>query len=298
MRPVTLACICALVAATGAGAQNPAPTAPQPTASMEFEVASIKRNTSDRPTMTGPPPNPASGQITLTRIPARFLATRAYPGLTAPVVVEGLPGWADSEYYDVTVKFRPGATPAEQAEMWKRLLSERMKLAAHYEMRTRRAYNLVIARADRRLGPDLKPSTLDCPPPEPGVRPEPPPPELMAALRPGATMTPDIEQRLMSRCRSTFNAGNTSYGGAVPIDTLIMSLGLGGRLDGPVVNKTGLEGLYSFKLTFHRSPTPPGPDDPPSLFTALQDQLGLKLEATTMESRILVVDHIERPTEN
>jgi uncharacterized protein (TIGR03435 family) len=298
MRHLILACACAAVAATGADAQSPAQT-PQIAASAEFEVASIKRNTSDRPTMMGgPPPSPARGQIALTWIPARFLATRAYPDLTAPIVVDGLPPWADSEHYDVTVKFRPGATLAEQAVMWKRLLSERMKLAAHYETRTRRAYNLVVARADRRLGPDLKPSTLDCPPPEPGVRPELPPPELMAAIRPGATITPDIEQRLMSRCRSTFTAGNTSYGGALPIDGLIMSLGLGGRLDGPVVNKTGLEGLYSFKLTFHRSLNPPGPDDPPSLFTALQDQLGLKLEPTMTEGRILVVDHIERPTEN
>lgn len=272
--------------------------APLSSQSLEFEVASIKRNTSATPTPTGPLPSPSSGQLTLTWIPARFLATRAYPDLTTPIVVEGLPAWADSERYDVTVRFRPGSTPSEQAEMWQTLLADRMKLQAHYETRSRAAYNLVLARADGRLGPDLKPSTLDCPPPVPGSRPEPPPPELMNAIRPGAVVTAETEKLLMSRCRSTFTAGNTSYAGAIGIDGVIMSVGMGSRLDRPVINKTGLEGLYSMKLTFHRSANPPGPDDPPSIFTALQEQLGLKLEPTTIEGQILVIDHIERPTEN
>ena len=124
MRLVALACVCALVMATGAGAQDPAQTAPSTVASTEFEVASIKRNTSATPMPTGPPPAAASGQITLSWIPARFLATRAYPDLTTPFIVEGLPAWADSERYDVAVKFRPGATASEQAQMWKALLAD------------------------------------------------------------------------------------------------------------------------------------------------------------------------------
>jgi hypothetical protein len=96
---------------------------------LEFEVASIRRNTSDRPTPTaGPPPTAASGQLTLNWIPARFLATRAYPDLTTPVIVEGLPGWAETERYDVTVKFPPGATASDQAAMWRTLLAERSDL--------------------------------------------------------------------------------------------------------------------------------------------------------------------------
>src|SRR4051812_24003011 len=87
---------------------------------LEFEVASIKRNTSDRPAaISGPPPGANTGQLTIGWIPARFLPTRAFPDLTTPLVVEGLPAWADSERWDVSVRFRPGATATEQAAMWK-----------------------------------------------------------------------------------------------------------------------------------------------------------------------------------
>jgi uncharacterized protein (TIGR03435 family) len=72
-----------------------------------------------------------------------------------------------------------------------------------------------------------------------------------------------------------------------------------GRLDRQVLDATGLPGEYAFKLTFAPPPPgPPSPDDPPTLFTALPDQLGLKLESTTVESPVLVIDHIERPSEN
>src|SRR5689334_11519721 len=90
---------------------------------LDFEVASIKRNTSGVPRSV--PATPTSGQITLSAIPARFLAMRAYPDLTNPAVIEGLPVWAGTERYDVTVKFRPGASTAEQVAMWKTLLADR-----------------------------------------------------------------------------------------------------------------------------------------------------------------------------
>jgi uncharacterized protein (TIGR03435 family) len=263
----------------------------------EFEVASIKRNTSDRPT-AGPPSTPASGQLVLNWMPAKFLVTRAYPELTTPLVVEGAPGWADSEHWDVVVKFRSGASADEQAQMWKTLLTDRMKLAAHYETRSRQAYNLVVARPDGRLGPQLKPSTLDCPEPDP-TKPRPrPSPELLNAMAPGATITPAAEQSMMSQCGFSLTSGSTTYAGAIPIQAVVQALMLRARLDRPIIDKTGLQGLYSVKLTFYNSPNPPGPDDPPSVFTALQEQLGLKLEPVTVDGRVLVIDHLERPTEN
>jgi uncharacterized protein (TIGR03435 family) len=280
--------------------------------SLEFEVASIKRNTNATPTPTsGPPPSPGSGQMTIAWIPARFLATRAYPDLTTPIIVEGLPAWADSERYDVTVKFRPGATAAEQAEMWKTLLADRMKLQAHYETRLRPAYKLVFARADRRFGPQLKPSSLNCPPADSTTRQQPSleaRDAMMATIRERRAATPQEEAALLSQCRGTFNAWNTIYAGATEIRGLIQSLSLFHRLDRPVINETGLEGLYSVKLwaeppgmappTGNGAAGVPTLADAPSIFSALQDQLGLKLEPTTIEGRVLVVDHIERPTEN
>ena len=71
------------------------------------------------------------------------------------------------------------------------------------------------------------------------------------------------------------------------------------RLDRPIVDDPHVEGFYDATLTYSRpSPNPPGPDDPPLIFTAVQDQLGLKFEPATLEDEVVVVDHIERPTEN
>jgi uncharacterized protein (TIGR03435 family) len=264
-------------------------------APLEFEVASIKRDMNDRPPVS-PPSAPASGQLVLNWIPAKFLATRAYPDLTTPLIVEGAPGWADSEHWDVVVKFRPGASADEQTQMWKTLLTDRMKLAAHYETRSRQAYNLVVARPDGRLGPQLKPSTANCPEPDPSKPPPRPSRETLNAMAPGQTITPEAEQALMSQCGFSLRSGDTTYAGAIPIQSLVQGLSVSARLDRPIVDKTGLQGLYSVKLSF--SAGTPGPDGPPSVFTALQEQLGLKLEPVTIEGKILVIDHMERPTEN
>ena len=95
-------------------------------------------------------------------------------------------------------------------------------------------------------------------------------------------------------------AANTTYAGAVTMQQLVMALRLGGITE-PIEDHTGLEGLYSVKLTFARQTTlsvQPTVDDAPSIFVALREQLGLKLEPATVKSQAVVVDHIERPSEN
>ena len=129
--------------------------------SPEFEVASIKRNTTNQ-FATGPLPNPATGLVSLINVTARTIVLRAYPVQTFPIQVVGLPSWAESERYDVVAQGKAGATPEEQQQMWRALLTDRMKLAAHYEPREQRSWDLVFARSDHRLGPQIKPSTLDC----------------------------------------------------------------------------------------------------------------------------------------
>jgi uncharacterized protein (TIGR03435 family) len=279
-------------------------------APLEFEVASIKQNTTNT-FATAPPPAPASGDVVLINASVEAMVLRAYPLATTPVTVIGLPDWGRSNRYDVVAKGKPGATTEERQQMWRALLADRMKLQAHYDTRPRSAYKLVVARADGRLGPQLKRSTLSCPPPDPAVRLEvslEARNAMLATLRDRRRATPEEETVLLSQCRGTFNAWNTIYGGAITISTLIQSLRFLG-LDRPVVDETALEGLYSVKLWAGRAAPPPGPigaagdaaaalDEPPSLFSALQDQLGLKLEPTTIEGEVLVVDHIERPTEN
>jgi uncharacterized protein (TIGR03435 family) len=70
----------------------------------------------------------------------------------------------------------------------------------------------------------------------------------------------------------------------------------------PIVDKTGLPGFYALTIRYEQRPSSlgvaPSPDDPPSVFTALPEQLGLKLEPATTAGQILVIDHIERPSEN
>ena len=288
MKGFVLVVLCCLTVASVA-AQQPAPA---------FEVASIKRNIDPKPMTSGTLQNTPKGEIRLVWIPARLLVLRAYP-VDAGAEVIGLPSWATSERYDVTVRGNPDAPPEEVRQMWRTLLADRMKLAAHYEPREVRGYKLVVARADGKLGPELKPSTLDCPAPDP-TEPAPRPPQAaMDALRPGAVMTADTERLLMSQCRILMSTANTTYAGAVTMQQLVTALRFGGITE-PIEDQTGLEGLYSFKLTVARQTLSlqPTVNDAPSIFVAVQEQLGLKLERTTMQSQAVVVDHIERPTEN
>jgi len=100
----------------------------------------------------------------------------------------------------------------------------------------------------------------------------------------------------MSRC-DLMIAADTMYTGGAPLSMMIRFLTeSAGRL---IVDKTGLEGRFAFQLTFARRPgTTPEAEPLPSVFTAVQEQLGLKLEPSMNERQILVVDHIERPAEN
>jgi uncharacterized protein (TIGR03435 family) len=271
--------------------------APLPAQGPEFEVASIKRNLGNGlPPASGggqvapSGPNPVSGQIDLINVPARAMVLSAYPVDTRPIEVLGLPAWADSERYDVMARARPGSSPMDLQQMWRTLLSERMKLSAHYETRERPGYNLVFAREDRRLGAQLTPA--DC-----RKSSTEPPEGLMRALSQRTPLSPDLERIFMSRCGARLSVGDTIYASGITFtDVLALITRAVGR---SVVNRTGLEGAYSLKLTFaQRPPVTPALDDPPSIFTALQEQLGLKLESATTQGRVLVVDQIERPSEN
>lgn len=269
-------------------AQQPAPA---------FDVASIKRNVGPMPPTSGTMRNTPKGDIRLVWIPARLLVLLAYP-VAAPAEVINLPSWANSERYDVTVKGSPDATPEQVTQMWRTLLADRMKLAAHYEPRDGGGYKLVVARSDGKLGRDLKPS--DCAPPDPAKPPR-PAQAAMDAARPGRTVTAETERLLMSQCHGTIRAGYTTYSGGLDINGLVETLRFDGMIRERIENHTGLEGLYSFKLTFSaHTPDPQSTDTntAPSIFTALQEQLGLKLERTTVRSPAVVIDHIERPTEN
>jgi uncharacterized protein (TIGR03435 family) len=272
-----------LAGAVALVATLPAQTAPPADANgLRFEVASIKRNVTG--TFATSPPILPNGEIRLVNIPPRNVVLMAYPLDLVPFEIVNSPSWLESERYDVTAKGKAGATPDERQVMWRALLAERMKLAAHYETRDKPIYELVIERSDRALGAGLKPSTLDCT--QPPAAPQPPPP--------GG----DMRSFAMSRCKAFgIDRDGTMYSGGVEMATLARMISpTAGR---PVVDRTGLEGFFSVALRFQRfaprADTPPTADDPPALFTAVQEQLGLKLESGKAEVPVLVIDHIERP---
>ena len=203
--------------------------------------------------------------------------------------VEGLPDRAKSERYDITVKPPPGSTREQRDEMWRTMFADRMKLAAHVEERERNTFALVVARSDGRLGPNLKPSTLDCNPPAQGTPPPPPPPR------------PSSPNDFKNRCGGMFGQGVIVSGG-MTMDRLVLSLrGLAG---GEVEDRTGLQGSYAFELHYSRQRLGAAPDasaaldDAPEFFTAIEEQLGLKLMPQKKKLPIFIVDHIERPSEN
>ncbi len=270
--------VVALALVPGLSAQTPR---------VEFDVVSIKRS----------PPDAVGGSMrTLpdgTQIMAN-VAIRQFITAAAPVPVRdvvGLPGWAEfgGERYDVTVKPPAGSTREQRQQMWQVVFADRMKLVAHVEEREQDTFALVLARSDGRLGPQLKPSTLDCRPRPPGTPPPPPPPEAAT------------DGEYLNRCGGRFGNGSIVVG-STTMDALVPSFsGLAGR---QVFNRTNLQGNYSLTLRFSppRAPGPtsdaPLPDDAPEFFTALQEQLGLKLQPEKTLVPVFVIDHLERPTDN
>ena len=174
--------------------------------------------------------------------------------------------------------------------MLRALLEERFKLVTHRETREMPIYELVVARADGRLGPGLHKSDVDCE-------------ALFAARRAG--VAPPPRQPLEPPACGLMGGPARTIAGAVTMQQLATNLST--AVEGLVIDKTGLTGRFDFNLAWtpERLPTdapPPGipPIDPngPDLFTALREQLGLKLTPAKGPVDVLVIDRVERPTPN
>jgi uncharacterized protein (TIGR03435 family) len=287
MRHVVLACMCAAVAAAGARAQGPAGVAPQPVPAMEFDVVSIKRNTSgERGNSMRSLPD---GTEVMINSPIPSFIGAAYPSQSGQYI--GLPEWATTERYDVTVKPPAGSTREQRRQMWRALFTDRMKLVAHDETTERPIYKLVLAHADGTLGPKLRPSTRDCIAESAAARERKEPPKQ-----------PVTDADFLDSCGLRFGPGHLIGGGMTMSMFTLQLRGLSGRV---VQDRTGLTGYYALDFRFampaqSADATVAGtdPNDSPSVFTALQEQLGLKLEPDKMLIQHVVIDYIERPTEN
>jgi bla regulator protein blaR1 len=319
-RVVTTACALAALAVAAAlptrtaarAAQPPQTAAPAPA----FEVASIKPNNSgDGRVMLGNQP----GRFTATNVTLRMLIRNAYQ--LQDFQITGGPGWLASDHYDIVAKIDPavqesisaarggigpaaipGTGPNPLQLMIRSLLTERFKLAVHTETKEQTIYALVLARADGKLGPDLKKSDVDCAALMGNARGRGPLPPPSGPPQPGERLP----------CGIRIGPGNMAAGGS-SLAQFANSLGMFvGRI---VQDRTGLTGSYDINLTWtpdqmpQRAPGTPGDQpirvngqdiDPngPSIFTAVQEQLGLKLDSQKGPVEMLVVDRAEKPVEN
>jgi len=294
-----------------------APPAPAGAPLPKFEVASVKRNTSGDGFITV---SLAPTRPTFINMPVRQLIVRAFG--VQQFQVSGGPSWITSDRFDITAKAADdGATPAQMNLMLQSLLADRFKLRVHRENRQSDVYHLVKARPDGKLGDALKPAAVDCgargrgapggPVPAPGGGPGlgtpvpgPGPGARAGGLQPGPGGAP-------GGCMMMMTPGRLQMGGQ-PLSAFVAALS--NQLGRPVLDETGLSGAYDLTLSYMPdaggrglpagAPPPGAPDLPPidpnapSLPTALQEQLGLKLEAAKGPVEMIVIDSIEPPTED
>ena len=251
-------------------------------APLEFDVVSLKAN-ADGTSQIGQSPDEATGQFRYHHISLRSLILRAYPVETSPAELVNLPEWAEG-YFDFEAKARPRTTPDERQQMFRAMLSDRVKLRTHYESRERPAYDLVFARADKRLGPGITPSALDC---RGGDAPR-------ASLPLNASFQA-LRAATLDQCGGMIRAEALEAGGVTMARLARM---LANDAERPVVDRTGLTGYYAITLRYRSALRPDDPDERPALMTALSEQLGFKLEPSKTLAQVLVIDHIERPAEN
>lgn len=272
-----LALLVLLAAATHAQAQPAAPTAPDYTPTLTFDIASIRQSAGETngPMKVGVKSPPHSSVFEASSFPIMGLLHLAY-GYGTPIA--GGPSWLSESYFDVHAKSDPAVdaqmakmtddqSKLEKQHMLQVMLTERFNLKYHFETRESSVFALVPAKG----GPKLQGVKID---------PDKPAPSLQGG-------------------------GVDAHGGAqgLEFDAKTMSpLGvtalLSSQLEAPVVDHTGLTGYFNFTLQIGREWSASNPQSWPDIFTAVQEQLGLKLERTKANIPVLVIDHIDKPTAN
>jgi uncharacterized protein (TIGR03435 family) len=232
-----------------------------------FEVASVKPNKSGTNLVTA---TSNATQVIFENVPLDVIISQSFRMRDS--FIFGMPGWARQERFDILARTSKPASVAEQGQMLQNLLADRFGLVAHKEQRHVSMYELSIASSDAKLGSQLRRSSVDC-----AVKPSP--------------------------CRGRFqqlpnNAGvDMSFVGR---EWPALVRAIGAELDGPLGDRTGLSGRFDMDLKFARSPqqNDTSAGGYPALFTAVREQLGLRIERTTGPQDVLVIDALSRPTAN
>jgi len=250
------------------------------TQELKFEAAVLKRNTSGT---SGMQVDQQGNRYVMTNGNMRTLILNAYGPRSTELI--GAPSWLETERYDLMATFEPYSTRDQVRAMLRAFLADRVKLSTHFEDRDHDVYVLSVARADGRLGSSIRPSSSDCA----GVA------AAVAAGRQAPSLAP--ADNGAPACGMRSNRGEFLAGG-ITMDVLARNLG--SRTGRIVIDRTGLTGYYQLTLKFSADAgTPADPNgDSPSIFTALREQLGLKLASGRAPIQTLVIDHVERPTDD
>jgi uncharacterized protein (TIGR03435 family) len=295
-------------AAAGAAKPGQATSSSRPPVDPEtrFEVVSIK-----------PFDQSGSVPVRVMTTPNRFELVGSTLRLMLPQVlgipanrIVGLPDWIEGARYAIAAKAPDNASSAAMSTMIRNMLKDRFNLVMHSETRELPVYTLVFARNDERFGPALKASSAACQATVAERR-----GDVAQAAAQEATQRGSVAPSTVagsSPCNGgRVGAGFADYSG-VPIAQLVSILAqVVGR---PVIDRTELTSIYDYTLTWAQGPGVgvPGPfgqsvpvapgdlpaPDPsvPEIFTAVQEQLGLKLETTRAPVEVIVIDRLEKPT--
>jgi uncharacterized protein (TIGR03435 family) len=240
---------------------------------LTFEASTVKPNNSGETRVSGG--FRLGGRYTVTNYTLRSLIASAYvrPQVNSDFLIAGGPKWIDSDRFDVDAKAADEFSIAEDGPaaprrlMLQALLEDRFKLQVHHETRQGPVFALLFARSDRAPGPNFHRSSIDCAAPPAGTR----------------------------GCTSRIGQGRIAAAGT----TIAQFAGLLPRfVDRVVIDSTGLMGRYDLELKWTPAPGESPSADGPSLFTALQEQLGLKLQSQQGPIDMLVIDHVEKPDAN
>jgi uncharacterized protein (TIGR03435 family) len=280
-----MAVVCAAVLVVSLATLDPrAEPAPllaiQEAPAATFDVVSVKPNQSVE---TGGQISRRGGGLTIVNQTLRTLIQFAYQ--LQPSQLVDAPDWIDRERFDINARTSlklplPRLGEASQESlMFRAVLAERFNLRVRREPRPQQVYALVAARTDGRLGPNLRrPSNDFCE-------------RRFQAESSGAAPPADFGSGQVCGIRGS---NDQLTAGSFPLTAFVNFLS--GQARRIVIDRTNLTGVWDFELKW--TPTDAANTDPdrPSIFTALEEQLGLKLESTTAPVDVLVVERVERPT--
>ncbi len=296
MRPIAIIGPVLLLGIVALSAQTP--SAPVSPASPTFDVASIRPNLSGSPSYNINAM--ANGRLVATNVTVRRLIVRAH-GLDDSQLIGG-PNWLDVDRFDIDGRVEsvpPGGAEAVIVRL-RTLLADRFMLRLHEETRELPAYLLTLARKDGRLGTGIRPTEADC-----SVAPSVTGPDVLTS---GKNGWPACGMSSASMLTNVVGGGvtisSTVRRSGIEMKQLATILRNQSEVARPVVDRTGLAGRFDLEYAYVIRRPPNQTQQPefasvaPTIFVALEEQLGLKLESQRVAVPVLVVDSVQRPTEN